>query len=77
LRRTAELQAHCQLVKDSNPVTFVCNGDQSNVLVVNYFETDQRTATVERGDPPQQKARERDGEATVPRAAPERPTCAG
>jgi uncharacterized protein len=50
LRRIAELQARYRLVTAIGPVTFACDGDRRNEIVVTFFRTDPPTLIAERGD---------------------------
>ena len=49
-RRIAELQARFRLVSDSGPVSFICDGNQANEVVVTFFRTDPPTLIAEHGD---------------------------
>lgn len=49
-RRIAELQAMYRLLPPKGPVTYVCDGNRANEVVVNYFATDPPTLVAERGD---------------------------
>ena len=49
-RRIAELQARYRLVPSIGPVTFACDGDPRNEVVVTFFRTDPSTMIAERGD---------------------------
>lgn len=49
-RRTAELQARDRLVQGSAPVTFICDGNAANVVLVTYFPTEPSTLVAEHGD---------------------------
>ncbi|MBA1158474.1 MliC family protein [Microvirga mediterraneensis] len=49
-RRIAELQARYRLVPSIGPVTFACDGDPRNEVVVTFFQTDPSTMIAERGD---------------------------
>jgi len=48
--RIAELQARYRLLPATGPVTFTCDGDARNELVVTFFETAPPTLIAERGD---------------------------
>jgi uncharacterized protein len=49
--RIAELQARYRLVPATGPVTYVCNGDNRNEVIVTFFQTtDPPTLVAERGD---------------------------
>ncbi|MFO1406599.1 MAG: MliC family protein [Steroidobacteraceae bacterium] len=48
--RIVELQARYRLVAQTGPVTFACDGDPRNELVVTYFKTDPASMIAERGD---------------------------
>lgn len=48
--RIAELQARYRLVPDSGPVSFYCEDDPRNEIIVTFFETDPPTLIAERGD---------------------------
>jgi len=50
VRRIAELQARYRLVPQQGPVTYQCDGDPRNEVVVTFFETDPPTAIAEHGD---------------------------
>ncbi|EIM25841.1 MliC family protein [Microvirga lotononidis] len=50
VRRIAELQARYRLVPSIGPVTFACDGDPRNEVVVTFFQTDPSTMIAERGD---------------------------
>lgn len=50
LRRIAELQARYRLVAAIGPVTFACDGDRRNEIVVTFFRTDPPTLIAECGD---------------------------
>jgi uncharacterized protein len=49
-QRIASLQARYRLVAGTGPVTFFCDGDRRNELVVTFFATDPKTLIAERGD---------------------------
>jgi uncharacterized protein len=49
-RRIIELQALYRLVPSTGPVTYVCDADPRNEVVVNFFETQPQTLVAERGD---------------------------
>ncbi|WP_114948390.1 MliC family protein [Microvirga calopogonii] len=49
-RRIAELQARYRLVRSIGPVTFACDGDPHNEVIVTFFQTDPSTMIAERGD---------------------------
>ena len=48
--RIAELQARYRLVLGNGPITYACDGDPKNEVVVTYFQTDPPTLIAERGD---------------------------
>ena len=48
--RIAELQARYRLVMGRGPVTYACDGDPRNEVVVTFFPTDPPTLIAERGD---------------------------
>jgi uncharacterized protein len=48
--RIAELQARYRLVPGNGSVTYACDGDPKNEVVVTYFQTDPPTLIAERGD---------------------------
>jgi uncharacterized protein len=48
--RIAELQARYRLVPGTGPITYVCDNDPRNEVVVTFFETDPQTLIAERGD---------------------------
>ena len=48
--RIAELQAKYRLVPGNGPVTYFCDGDQKNQVIVVFFQTDPPTLYAERGD---------------------------
>jgi uncharacterized protein len=48
--RIAELQARYRLVMGKGPVTYACDGDPRNEVVVTFFPTDPPTLIAERGD---------------------------
>jgi uncharacterized protein len=48
--RIAELQARYRLVPDSGAVSFYCDDDPGNEIIVTFFETDPPTLIAERGD---------------------------
>lgn len=48
--RIAELQAKYRLVPGNGPVTYFCDGDQKNEVIVTFFQTDPPTLYAERGD---------------------------
>jgi membrane-bound inhibitor of C-type lysozyme len=49
-RRIAELQARYRLVPGTGPVTYACDGNPANEVVVTFFKTDPPTMIAERGD---------------------------
>lgn len=49
-RRIAELQARYRLVPGTGPVTYACDGNPVNEVVVTFFKTDPPTMIAERGD---------------------------
>jgi len=49
-RRIAELQAKYRLVAGRGPVSFACDGDPRNEVIVTFFKTDPPTLIAERGD---------------------------
>ena len=48
--RIAELQARYRLVSGTGPVTYFCDGDPRNEVIVMFFQTDPQTLIAERGD---------------------------
>jgi len=48
--RIAELQAKYRLVPANGPVTFVCDGNPKNEVIVVFFQTDPPTLYAEYGD---------------------------
>ena len=48
--RIAELQARYRLVPDSGAVSFYCDDDPGNEIIVTFFETTPPTLIAERGD---------------------------
>ncbi len=48
--RIAELQANYRLVDSTGPVTFACDGNAANEVVVTYFKTAPSTLIAEHGD---------------------------
>ena len=48
--RITELQAKYRLVPATGPVTYACDGDPKNEVVVTFFKTDPPTLIAERGD---------------------------
>ena len=48
--RITELQAKYRLVPATGPVTWACDGDPKNEVVVTFFKTDPPTLIAERGD---------------------------
>jgi len=48
--RIAELQARHRLVSGTGPVTYFCDGDPRNEVIVMFFQTDPQTLIAERGD---------------------------
>lgn len=48
--RIAQLQAIWRLVPLTGPVFFTCDGNPANEVVATYFETEPRSARIERGD---------------------------
>lgn len=48
--RIAELQAKYRLVPATGPVTWACDNDPKNEVVVTFFKTDPPTLIAERGD---------------------------
>ncbi|MFO1394041.1 MAG: MliC family protein [Steroidobacteraceae bacterium] len=48
--RIVELQARYRLVPQVGPVSFACDGDPRNELVVTYFRTEPGSLIAERGD---------------------------
>jgi uncharacterized protein len=48
--RITELQAKYRLVPGTGPVTYACDGDPKNEVVVTFFKTDPPTLIAERGD---------------------------
>jgi uncharacterized protein len=49
-RRIAELQARYRLLPGTGPVTYVCDGDPRNEVIVMFFRTDPAMLIAERGD---------------------------
>ena len=49
-QRIAELQARYRLVPGRGPVTYACDGDPRNQIVVTFFPTDPPALYAERGD---------------------------
>ena len=49
-RRIAELQARYRLVSDSGPVSFICDENPADEVVVTFFRTDPPTLIAEHGD---------------------------
>lgn len=49
-RRIAELQAQYRLVDHNGPVSYGCDGNRANEVVVTWFETEPPTLIAERGD---------------------------
>ena len=49
-QRIVELQARYRLVDSVGPVTWLCDGDSRNQVVVTFFKTDPATLIAERGD---------------------------
>ena len=50
LQRIVELQARYRLVDSVGPVTWLCDGDSRNQVVVTFFKTEPATLIAERGD---------------------------
>jgi len=50
VHRIAELQARYRLVPGSGPITFFCDGNPGNEVVVTFFQTEPPTLIAERGD---------------------------
>lgn len=48
--RIAELQAQYRLVEMMGPVSYACDGNPANEVVVTYFKTEPATLIAERGD---------------------------
>ena len=48
--RIAELQARYRLLPSTGPVTYACDGDPRNEIIVSFFQTQPPTAVGERGD---------------------------
>jgi len=48
--RIAELHALYRLVPGNGPVTYCCDGDQRNEVIVTFFQTDPPILYAERGD---------------------------
>jgi uncharacterized protein len=48
--RIAELQAQYRLLPGDGPVTYACDGDPRNEVIVTFFQTDPPTLIAERGD---------------------------
>lgn len=49
-QRIVELQARYRLVDSVGPVTWLCDGDSRNQVVVTFFKTEPATLIAERGD---------------------------
>ena len=49
-QRIVELQARYRLVDSVGPVTWLCDGDSRNKVVVTFFKTEPATLIAERGD---------------------------
>ncbi|MFI2812535.1 MliC family protein [Microbulbifer sp. JSM ZJ756] len=49
-RRIAELQARYRLAPGRGPVTFACDGNPADEVVITYFATEPPTLIAERGD---------------------------
>jgi len=49
-QRIAELQARYRLVPGTGPVTYACDGNPKNQVIVTFFPTDPPTLYAERGD---------------------------
>lgn len=49
-QRIVELQARYRLVDSVGPVTWLCDGDARNQVVVTFFKTEPATLIAERGD---------------------------
>ena len=49
-QRIIELQARYRLVDSVGPVTWLCDGDPHNQVVVTFFKTEPATLIAERGD---------------------------
>ncbi len=49
-QRIAELQARYRLVPGTGPVSYVCDGQPANEVIVVFFPTDPPTLYAERGD---------------------------
>jgi uncharacterized protein len=49
-RRIAELQARYRLLPGTGPITFVCDGQPANEVIVTLFQTEPPTLIAERGD---------------------------
>jgi uncharacterized protein len=49
-QRIAELQARYRLLRGTGPVTYVCDGQPANQVIVVFFPTDPPTLYAERGD---------------------------
>ncbi|MBF7728953.1 MliC family protein [Pseudomonas sp. N040] len=50
VRRISELQARYRLVESIGPVTFSCNGNPADEVIVTFFKTVPATLIAERGD---------------------------
>jgi len=48
--RISELQATMHLVPEKGPVFFACEDNPANEIVATFFDTDPKTARLERGD---------------------------
>ena len=50
VRRIADLQARYRLVSGIGPVSFICDDNPANEVIVTFFRTDPPTLIAERGD---------------------------
>ena len=50
LNRIAELRARYRLLPGTGPITFLCEGNPKNEIIVTFFKTDPPTLIAERGD---------------------------
>jgi uncharacterized protein len=48
--RIAELQARYRLILGKGPVTYACDGDPRNEVIITFFQTEPPTLIAERGD---------------------------
>jgi uncharacterized protein len=50
IQRIAELQAKYRLVKSRGPISFICDDNQLNEVLVTFFQTEPQTLIAEYGD---------------------------